>query len=371
MIVGVVGATGMVGGELLSQIERRRFPFSRLLLFSASRGHAPRIVRGRRSEVLPLSSHSGLLRDCGLVFFAGSDGVSRRLAKGLARRGAWVIDDSSAFRLDPEVPLVIPEVNADALRADRRLIAGPNCTMSGLAVALSPLHRLWKLRELRVASYQSVSGAGRGALGEFAGQAELLARALAKGGKGDMREKSGARSRPKAERPPGPREMCWPGGAPLFPKPRFLSAPIAGNVIPQVGPFDLLGRSEEEIKVASELAKVLGAPGIKTSVTAVRVPTIRGHALACWARFHGPADEAMARRRLRRAPGIKLHEGSLYPTPLAAAGSDPVHVGRLRRGVDGRELCLWIVSDNLLKGAALNAVQIAEEILRRGWLARR
>jgi aspartate-semialdehyde dehydrogenase len=338
MIVGVVGATGMVGGELLSQIERRRFPFSRLLLFSASRGHAPRIVRDRRSPVLPLSSHSRLLNDCGLVFFAGSDGVSRRLAKRLARRGAWVIDDSSAFRLDPEVPLIIPEVNAGALRADRRLVAGPNCTMSGLAVALSPLHRLWKIRELRVASYQSVSGAGRGALEEFAGQAAVFAQALAK------------------------------GENPSFPKPRFLPAPIAGNVIPQVGSFDLLGRSDEETKVAAELAKVLGAPRIKTSVTAVRVPTIRGHAIACWARFHGKADEAVARRRLRRAPGMKLHEGSLYPTPLAAAGSGPVHVGRLRRGVDGRELCLWIVSDNLLKGAALNAVQIAEEIRRRGWL---
>ena len=350
MIVGVVGATGMVGGELLSQIERRRFPFSRLILFSASRGHAPRGVRGRRSEVLPLSSHSSRLNACSLVFFAGSDGVSRRLAKSLARRGAWVIDDSSAFRLHPEVPLVIPEVNAGALKADQRLIAGPNCTMSGLAVALAPLHRLWKIREIRVASYQSVSGAGRDALGEFAGQAAVLARALAKKGGGN----SGT-----------PCSMVSPNS---LGKPRFLPAPIAGNVIPQVGPFDHLGRSEEEIKIASELAKVLGTPGIKTSVTAVRVPTIRGHAIACWARFHRPANEALARRSLRHTPGMKLHEGSLYPTPLAAAGSDPVHVGRLRQGVDERELCLWIVSDNLLKGAALNAVQIAEELLRRGWL---
>ncbi len=350
LVVGVVGATGMVGGELLSQLESRRFPASDLRLFSASPGHASRFVLGRSRPVYQLSRHASRLNECSLIFFAGSDRISRRLAKTLARRGAWVIDDSSAFRLDPDVPLVIPEVNAGSLRRDRRLVAGPNCTMSGLAVALAPLHRRWTIRELRVATYQSVSGAGRAAVAEFADQAGRLARVLAKKGIGN----SGT-----------PCSMVPPNS---LGTPRALPAPIAGNVIPQVGSFDGLGRSEEELKVASELAKVLGAPRIMTSVTAVRVPTVRGHALACWARFREPPPLPGARLLLGRMPGLRLHGRSRYPTPLAAAGSDPVHVGRLRPGVDSREIALWIVSDNLLKGAALNAVQIAEELLRRGWL---
>jgi aspartate-semialdehyde dehydrogenase len=269
--------------------------------------------------------------------------VARRFGPGLAKRGVWVIDDSSEFRLDPAVPLVIPEVNAGALVLKKRLIAGPNCTMTGLAVAGWPLHKAARIREARIASYQAVSGAGRAALAEFFAQARGLAQRL---------------------------DFAADGRAPLFsaPKAKALPRAIAGNVIPQVGGFDADGCSGEENKVAAELRKVWGAPGLRVSVTAVRVPVVRGHALAVWLGFSQPLSAARARSLLARAPGLELSRPGDYPTPLETAGRAAVRAGRLRAGVDSKELALWVVSDNLLKGAALNSVQIAEILLRRGWL---
>lgn len=339
LTVGVVGATGMVGYELLEQLERRRFPVGKLLPFSSGAKRKSVRFQGRAHEAPAVSPQA--LEQCDLVVFVSADEVSEALAPKLAAKGVWCIDDSAAFRQDPDVPLVIPEVNAGALRRDQKLIAGPNCTMTGLAVAGYPLHKALGVTGVRVASYQAVSGAGKAALHEFFGQAKALT--------------------PKMRQEEGP--------APVLPgqRAKALPAAIACNVIPQVGRFDDSGHSSEERKVGAELRKIWGAPQLKVSVTAVRVPVVRAHSLAAWLSCSKPLTPRRARGLLKGAPGLVLSDGS-YPTPLSAGGKDPVFAGRLRQGVDERELCLWIVSDNLLKGAALNSVQIAEELLRRRWL---
>jgi len=339
--VAVVGATGMVGRELLALLEARRFPVGELLPFSSGRSENRVRFRGRSLPAPAVDKDR--LASCGLVFLVSSEEVARSLAPGLARRGVWVIDDSSEFRLDPTVPLVIPEVNAGALSPRTRLIAGPNCTMTGLAVAGWPLHRAAAAREARIATYQAVSGAGRAALAELFEQNRRLARAL---------------------------DFTPDGRAPVIPGPRAqrLPRPIAGNVFPQVGRFDADGHCGEETKVAAELRKVWNAPDLRVSVTAVRVPVVRGHSLAAWLSFTRPLSPARAAGLLRRAPGLRLYEGEDYPTPLSVAGTWPVCAGRVRAGAHPKELALWVVSDNLLKGAALNSVQIAEHILRKGWL---
>lgn len=341
--VSVVGATGMVGQELLLLLERRRFPLSSLSCFSS--GREPKKVRFRGKNLPAAAVDRAALFSSDLVFLVSSDEVSRGLGRKLAARGIWVIDDSAAFRLDPSVPLVIPEVNASSISKDSRLIAGPNCTMTGLAVAGHLLERSVGVVAARVASYQAVSGAGKDALDEFFQQNRSTAARLPR----------------RLER------------APLIPSPRAaaLPRPIALNVIPQVGGFDAGGNTGEETKVAAELRKIWRAPNLKISVTAVRVPVIRGHSLAVWLTLGKALAPAQTLRILRKTPGLVVCDGDDYPTPLSAAGRWPVYAGRVRAGSDKKEICLWIVSDNLLKGAALNSVQIAEYLLGRKWLVRR
>lgn len=325
--VGVVGATGMVGSILLELLERRRLPVADLRAFSSGRAGASARFKGRRLGA-PAPSWAAL-SDRDLVFLASSDEVSRRWGKALARAGVWVIDDSSAFRLDPSVPLVIPEVNGGELSPRRRLIAGPNCTITGAAVAGWPIHRRFGVRRVRLASYQAVSGAGKAAMAELAAQARG--------------SKAPARALPRR---------------------------IAYNVFPQVGPFDAAGDSSEEAKARSELRKLWSAPGLPVSATAVRVPVLRGHSLALWLETRRPCGAAQARRLIAGADGVRMSRD--YATPLEAAGTAPVHVGRVRpSGASPNELALWVVSDNLLKGAALNSVQVAELLLKAGWLKRR
>ena len=339
--VGVVGATGMVGRELVELLERRRFPVGRLLPFSSGRARAAVRFRGRTLAAPGIDP--AVLESCDLVFLVSSDEVALEHAPRLAARGVWVIDDSAAFRLNPKVPLVIPEVNAAALRRDARLIAGPNCTMTGLGVAGALLHRAIGVREVRLASYQAVSGAGKAALAELFGQAAALA-GLSAGGRAPVLGAGASSALPRA---------------------------IAFNAVPQVGRFGPDGYSGEEAKVAAELRKVWSAPRLKISTTAVRVPTIRGHALAAWLTLARPTTPARARTLLARTPGLRLSPDGDYPTPRSAGGKGPVFAGRLRQGATPREIALWISSDNLLKGAALNSAQIAETLLRRGWLTRR
>ena len=339
-VVGVVGATGMVGRELVALLESRRLKVGTLRPFSSGRTRSFVNFRGRRLAAPAPDAWS--LAECDLVFLVSSDEVALEHAPALAARGIWVIDDSAAFRMDRNVPLVIPEVNASELRADRRLIAGPNCTMTGLAVAGAALHRLVGVRAVRLASYQAVSGAGKAALCELFSQTRAL-----------------ARTHMSAD---GRTPALGPGKASVLPR------AIAFNAVPQVGRIGPDGYTGEETKVAAELRKIWGAPDLKVSATAVRVPTIRGHALAAWLTLSRPLSLARARVLLAKTPGLTLCAAGDYPTPRSAGGKSPVLAGRLRQGVSSRELALWIVSDNLLKGAALNSVQIAEVLQKRGWL---
>jgi aspartate-semialdehyde dehydrogenase len=343
LVVGVVGATGMVGRELVALLESRRFPIGELRPFSS--GRARSYVRFRNRTLAAPGISIAALSSCDVVFLVSSDEVAAELAPMLAKSGVWTIDDSAAFRLNINIPLVIPEVNGGALRQDRRLIAGPNCTMTGLAVAGALLHRTVGIREVRLASYQAVSGAGKAALGEIFAQNDAL--------KG---------TKPGAD-----------GRAPVLGlgKSSVLPRAIAYNTIPQVGSFGADGYSSEETKVAAELRKIWSAPRLKVSVTAVRVPSIRGHALAAWLTLARPLPLSRARMILEKTPGLVLSREGDYPTPRSVGGKGPVYAGRLRQGATTKELALWIASDNLLKGAALNSVQVAEELRRRGWLAHR
>lgn len=340
LVVGVVGATGMVGRELVVLLERRRFPIGTLRPFSSGRARSSVRFAGRSIAVPGVEPAA--LAACDIVFFVGSDAIALKHAPALAANGVWTIDDSAAFRLAIKIPLVIPEVNILALRGDRRLIAGPNCTLTGLAVAGAVLHRTLGVREVRVASYQSVSGAGKNALDELFSQYAAM---------------SGIGPKPDGRAP-----VLDAGESAVLPR------AIAYNVVPQVGRFGTDGYSSEEAKIAAELRKIWSAPGLKVSATAVRVSTIRGHALAAWLTLAHPVTLARARALLLRTPGLVLTREGDYPTPRSAGGQGAVFAGRLRRGATTKDLALWIVSDNLLKGAALNSVQIAEELCRRGWL---
>lgn len=343
LVVGVVGATGMVGGELVSLLEKRRFPVGTLKPFSS--GRVKKSVRFRGRAIPAPAVDKDALAACDVVFFVSADEVSLEFAPDLAKRGVWCIDDSAAFRLDPSVPLVIPEVNFSAITPETRLIAGPNCTMTGLAVAAWPLHKAGTVTQARVASYQAVSGAGRAALEEFFAQNKAVQRELALSG--------------------------WQAPLPKHKKSKALPSTIACNVIPQVGRFDAAGSCSEENKVAAELRKIWSAPNLRVSATTVRVPVVRGHSLSAWLTLEKPLSPAQARTLIGRQPGAELSPEGRYPTPLDAAGREPVLAGRVRAGATADELCLWIVSDNLLKGAALNSVQVAEELLRRKWLSPR
>jgi len=336
--VGVVGATGLVGRILLGILQERRFPVGELRPFSSGRGASAVLWRGRRIPCAAASLEA--LRACDLAFLVSSDEVSERFGPALAAAGVWTIDDSSAFRLHKDVPLVIPEVNAQALSPRRRLIAGPNCTLTGAAVVGAPLLRAGGLKAVRLASYQAVSGAGRAALEEYHAQAR---RAAAKAGRS------------------GPLDI------PPYPEPKVFPKPIALNLFPQVGSFDRNGDCSEEFKVREELRKIWGARALPISATTVRVPVVRCHSLALWIETRRPLGLPRVRALLRRAPGLKLWEGD-YPTPASALETDEVHVGRVRRGALPKELSFWVVSDNLRKGAALNSVQIAELLLKKRWL---
>ncbi|MDE2292503.1 MAG: aspartate-semialdehyde dehydrogenase [Elusimicrobia bacterium] len=340
--VAVVGASGMVGGVLLEQLERRRFPVGTLLPFGS--GRARRSVRWRGRSVPVPAVDPRALTSADVAFLVSSDEFALAWGRRLARAGVWVLDDSSAHRGDADVPLVIPEVNASVLRPDRRLIAGPNCTISGLAVAAAALHRRAGVRRVRMASYQAVSGAGREALLELFAQSRRAARVFS-----DARPLAGL---------PGETAHALP-------------APIAFNVFPQVGRFDAAGECSEERKVRAELRKIWGAPGLALSATTVRVPVVRGHAVAAWLELSRPLSPKAAGALLRRAPGVALWPEGTYPTPRGVGGTGPVHAARIRPGAAPRELALWVVSDNLLKGAALNSVQTAEALLGKGWLRAR
>ena len=320
----------MVGGELLGLLESRRFPVGEFYPFNSGKKPAVVNFRGKKYACAKPSLES--LKKADMVFFVSTDEVAEKFAPRLAAAGVWCIDDSSRFRLVPGVPLVIPEVNGCELKSEHRLIAGPNCTLTGAAVALAGIHRRFRITELRMATYQAVSGAGTAAMAQL--EEEL--RGYLKNG-----------SVPKLA-----------GGFPRR---------IAFNIFPQVGGFDADGNSVEENKVEAELKKIWADGRIKISCTAVRVPVIRGHSLAVWAKTARPFTRSALIKELLRTPGLKfsvLPEN--YPSPLDnGQRTELVYAGRLRRAkTSPDEFQLWIVSDNLYKGAALNSIQIAELIAK-------
>ncbi len=330
--IGVVGATGAVGRTILSILAEREFPVKEIRLFASSRSAGSTLDTPWGAvtiEDLATADPSGI--DVAL-FSAGGD-RSREFAPKFAAAGAVVIDNSSAFRMEPDVPLVVADVNNDAI-ADRPrgIVANPNCTTMDLMMAAGPLHRAAGLRSMVATSYQSVSGSGMAGIDEL------------------MRQTDSLRADPDALREGGFEE----------PESKVYVAPIGFNVIPFAGSAKEQGYTDEEWKLVNETRKILSAPGIEVEPTCVRVPVVTGHGIAATMWFERDMDVAEAKQLLDEAPGVQVWTDDV-PTPLDSAGIDDVLVGRLRDTVGARGgINLWVVGDNLRKGAALNAVQLAE-----------
>lgn len=324
--IAIVGATGAVGSEFLRVLERRNFPVASLRAFSSARSAGKRLqFCGESIPVDELTDKS--FRQIDIALFSCGGATARNYASIARAEGAVVIDNSSAFRMDPDVPLVIPEINGEDVRQHRGLISNPNCTAAIALMAIYPLHRAFGVRRVFASSYQAVSGTG--------------ARAIA-----ELREQVAAASRDESVTPS------------VYPH------PIAFNVFPHVDAFEASGYTKEEMKFQNEARKIMHLPQFRASITCVRVPVYRAHSIAMSAEFERPISLDKARETLAKAPGLELvdePEKDRYPTPLGVAGKDNCEVGRVR--IDcalENGLAFWVAGDQLLKGAALNAVQIAE-----------
>jgi aspartate-semialdehyde dehydrogenase len=334
MRIGIVGATGQVGGVMRRILAEREFPADELRLFASARS-AGRTLPWRDGEVTVEDAATADFRGLDIALFSAGKGTSKTLAPKVAAAGAVVVDNSSAWRMDPDVPLVVAEVNPQALaNRPRGIVANPNCTTMAAMPVLRPLHDAAGLVSMVVATYQAVSGSG------LAGVAEL-----------DEQVKKVS---------DGASGLAFDGAAVQFPEPAKFARPIAFNVLPYAGSLvdDGLGETDEEQKLRNESRKILSIPDLKVSGTCVRVPVFTGHSLQINARFAAPLSVQRAGELLADAPGVVLSD---IPTPLQAAGQDPSYVGRIRADetVDNG-LALFVSNDNLRKGAALNAVQIAE-----------
>ncbi|MEH0470281.1 aspartate-semialdehyde dehydrogenase [Streptomyces sp. B21-097] len=330
MRVGIVGATGQVGTVMRSILKERNFPVTELRVFASARS-AGTVLDGVTVEDAATADYTGL----DIVLFSAGGATSKALAEKVASQGAVVIDNSSAWRKDPQVPLVVSEVNPHAI-VDRPkgIIANPNCTTMAAMPVLKPLHEEAGLEALVVATYQAVSGSGVAGVAELHGQAQKVVA--------------------DADR------LAHDGAAVDFPEPQVYRRPIAFNVVPLAGSIvdDGLHETDEEQKLRNESRKILEIPGLKVSGTCVRVPVFSGHSLQVNARFSRPLTVERATELLAGAPGVALSD---IPTPLQAAGQDPSYVGRIRQDETVEHgLALFVSNDNLRKGAALNAVQIAE-----------
>jgi aspartate-semialdehyde dehydrogenase len=330
-VVAVVGATGVVGREMLRTLEARRFPASRVLALASPRSAGVKLPF-RGGEITVEVARDEAFAGVDIALFSAGASASRELAPLAAARGAVIIDNSSAWRMDPDVPLVVPEVNMDAAaRRPKGIIANPNCSTIQMVVALKPLHDAARLKHVIVSTYQAASGKGHAAVEELEAQTRAVAA----------------------------------GEAPVA---KVFPAPLALNVLMDWKTGNLPDWSEEELKMVNETRKILGDPTIGVTPTTVRVPVVTGHSEAVHAQFHRPMSAAEAKDLLRKAPGVVLLEEAYapgrHPQPRDAAGTDDVFVGRVRDdlAVPGA-INMWVVADNLRKGAALNAVQIAEKLL--------
>ena len=340
MRVGIMGATGLVGTEMLRILEERAFPVAEMRAYASQRSLGRKLPFAG-DEVACEILRPGCFDGLDLVIVDVDDPLAAEWAPQAAAAGARVVDNSAAFRMDPEIPLVIAEVNPEDLRSLPKGIAScPNCTTMIPVTALAPLHRAARIDRMVVSTYQSVSGAGQVGMHELDAQWTKLA------GRSDDLARAGTLGAPIVD------GEVW-------------SKPIAGNAIPLAGSVKADGYTSEEWKMIHETRKILHDDDIRCTVTCVRVPVYVGHAVSANVRFHRPMTKAEAVELLREAPGVRLvDDGDGYPTPLDAAGIDPVLVGRIREdGSEPGSINLWITGDNLRKGAALNAVQMAEVLL--------
>ncbi|MGB7248933.1 MAG: aspartate-semialdehyde dehydrogenase [Phormidesmis sp.] len=332
--VAVLGATGAVGTELLQLLEERNFPIRTLKLLASSRSVGKTLpFKGREIAVEAVSAEA--FKGVEIVLASAGGSTSKKWAQAIVDAGALMIDNSSAFRMDASVPLVVPEVNPETAEAHRGIIANPNCTTILMSVALWPLQKIQPIRRIVVATYQSASGAGTRAMEEVKQQAQAIL---------------------KGEPPP----------TESFPY------PLAFNLFPHNTPINEQGYCEEEMKMVNETRKIFGLPDLKVSATCIRVPVLRAHSEAVNIEFEWPFEVAKARAAIQQADGVKLTEdwsANYFPMPVDASGQDDVLVGRIRQDLSHPAgLELWLCGDQIRKGAALNAVQIAELVVAKRWL---
>lgn len=335
MKIAIVGASGAVGQEFIRVLEEQNFPVDELLLFGSTRSAGRKYMfRGKEITVKELRHEPRDFEGVNIAFTSAGAGVSKEYAADITALGALMIDNSSAFRMDNDVPLVVPEVNgADALNTPRNIIANPNCTTIQMVVALKPINDLSPIDRVHVATYQAASGAGASAMDELVNQYAQLGR----------------------------------GEEPTVEK---FAYQLAYNVIPQVDVFMDNGYTKEEMKMFNETRKIMHAPQMSVSAMCVRVPVMRAHSEAVWVRTEQPLDIERVRVAFENAEGLVVLDNpaeKIYPMPLDIAHKNPVYVGRLRKDLaDGHGLTFWIVGDQIKKGAALNAVQIAQWLLANG-----
>jgi len=325
--IAVVGATGAVGVEMLECLEQRNFPIKELTLLASARSAGKKMkFRGEDIVVKELTHDS--FADIEIALFSAGGGISKEFGPSAAKAGCIVVDNSSAFRMDPEVPLVVPEINPEAVEEiPKNIIANPNCTTIISLMALFPLHQKFGLKSIIASSYQAVSGSGVAGMEELENQLKAIAN-------GEEVEKS-----------------CYPHQ-------------IAYNVIPHVDIFQEGGYTKEELKMLNESRKILNLPDVNVTCTCVRVPVMRSHSVSITAQFEKAVDVESARAAFADYPGVKVVDNpdeELYPVPLDSTNKDDCLVGRIRKDmVVENALALWVVGDQVRKGAALNAVQIAE-----------
>ncbi|HEX2852789.1 MAG TPA: aspartate-semialdehyde dehydrogenase [Opitutaceae bacterium] len=332
--VGIVGATGAVGQELLQLLHERNFPISTLRLFASARS-VGKVITCAGKKYMVEEAKPGVFADVDVAFFATEGAITKALAPDAVKAGCLVIDKSSAFRMDPDVPLVIPEINPEGLRSHKGIIANPNCSTAVTLMALWPLHQKFGLKRYFAATYQSVSGTGADAVDELEAQVQAHA-------KGDQITR------------------------------KVYPYQIAFNVIPQVDSFGPNGYTGEETKMMQESRKIMGLPALKVSSTCVRVPVVRAHSVAINAEFERPVSVEEARAAIAAFAGAQLVDEpakQAYPTPLDFSRKAKCGVGRIRLDTAlDNGLALWVSGDNLWKGAALNALQNAELMAREGLL---
>lgn len=332
--VAIVGASGAVGQEFLRVLDEQNFPISELLLFGSSRSAGTSYTFRGKEIVVKELKHNDDFKGVDIAFTSAGAGTSKEFAETITKHGALMIDNSSAFRMDSDVPLVVPEVNGDdAFNTPRNIIANPNCTTIQMVVALKPINDLSPIKRVHVATYQAASGAGAAAMAELVEQHASLSK----------------------------------GEEPTVEK---FAYQLAYNVIPQVDVFTDNGYTKEEMKMYHETKKIMHAPGLDVSATCVRVPVMRAHSEAIWLQTEKPISLDDARKALENAEGVVILDNPAekkYPMPLDIANCNPVYVGRLRKDLtDPDGLSFWVVGDQIKKGAALNAVQIAQYLLDHG-----